>query len=119
MSKNKPPKKKVVVTTNKKKSPSREKSDNAGTRKKATVSRRKSQTANKQVLDSEMIFTKKNYLFMGIGLAVIILGLALMSGGSLPPNEWNPDVIYSFRRTVLAPVVILAGLCVEVYAIFK
>ncbi|MFK7931942.1 MAG: DUF3098 domain-containing protein [Saprospiraceae bacterium] len=28
-------------------------------------------------------------------------------------------MIYSFRRTVLAPFVILAGLVVEIYAIFK
>lgn len=119
MSKNKPPKKKVVVSTSKKERSSGKQSDKAGAKKKATVSRRKTQSANKPVLDSEMIFTKKNYLLMGAGLALIILGLALMSGGSLPPDQWDPTVIYSFRRTVLAPIVILAGLGVEVYAIFK
>jgi hypothetical protein len=35
------------------------------------------------------------------------------------PDEWEPERIYSFRRTVLAPIVILAGLAVEIYAIFK
>lgn len=119
MSKNKPPRKKVVVTTNKKESPSGKKADKGSAKKKATVSRRRGKPAKAPVLDSEMIFTKKNYLLMGAGLGLIILGLILMSGGSLPPDQWDPNVIYSFRRTVLAPLVILAGLGVEVYAIFK
>lgn len=68
----------------------------------------------------ELIFTKTNFMWMGIGVALIILGLALMSGGKMPNAEtWDPNLIYSFRRTVLAPFVILAGLGVEVYAIFK
>lgn len=50
----------------------------------------------------------------------MILGIILMSGGGMDnPNEWHPDVIYSFRRTVLAPIVILGGLGLEIYAIFK
>lgn len=119
MSKNKPPKKKVVVTTSKKEASSGKQDNKAVAKKKASVSRRKTKPANQPVLDSEMIFTRKNYMFMGIGLGLIILGLVLMSGGSLPPDQWDPNVIYSFRRTVLAPIVILAGLGVEIYAIFK
>lgn len=68
----------------------------------------------------ELLFTKTNFMWMGIGVALIVLGLALMSGGKMPnPETWDPNLIYSFRRTVLAPIVILAGLGVEVYAIFK
>lgn len=117
MSKNKPPKKKVVVTTTKKKKEDTQ--SKAGSRKKAAVPNRKTAATKKPVLDSEMIFGKQNYLYMGIGLLLIILGLFLMSGGSLPPDQWDPNVIYSFRRTTLAPIVILAGLGVEIYAIFK
>ena len=57
---------------------------------------------------------------MGIGFALVLVGMILMSGGQMPSADvWDEDIIYSFRRTVLAPIVILAGLAVEVYAIFK
>ena len=85
-----------------------------------TVSRSRnssqSNTGNKEAL----IFNQQNYLLMGVGFALVVLGLALMAGGSMPdPNTWDPDIIYSFRRTTLAPILILAGLIVEIYAIFK
>ena len=67
-----------------------------------------------------MIFGRQNYILMGIGAALIAFGLLLMSGGEMPdPETWDPNIIYSFRRTVLAPAVILAGLVVEIFAIFK
>ncbi|MBK8504881.1 MAG: DUF3098 domain-containing protein [Saprospiraceae bacterium] len=57
---------------------------------------------------------------MGAGAGLIFLGMLLMLGGSMPsPDVWDDSIIYSFRRTVLAPIVILAGLVVEIYAIFK
>ena len=57
---------------------------------------------------------------MGIGLGLITLGLILMSGGGMPsPDVWDESIIYGFRRTVLAPFLILAGLIVEIFAIFK
>lgn len=35
----------------------------------------------------------------GIGLALIVLGFVLMSGGRMTdPNVWDESVIYSFRR---------------------
>lgn len=68
---------------------------------------------------AEFPFGKINFRFMLIGLGIIALGMILMLGGrQSDPNVWAPEVIYSWRRVVLAPVVILAGLLVEVYAIF-
>jgi len=68
---------------------------------------------------SVLIFGKKNYMFMGIGVGLILLGMLLMSGGGMDdPNVWQPEVIYSKRRTLLAPIVILAGLVLQIYAIF-
>ena len=59
-------------------------------------------------------------MWMGAGAGLILLGMLLMMGGSMPnPDVWDDSLIYSFRRTVLAPFVILAGLGVEIYAIFK
>lgn len=67
--------------------------------------------------DLNFVFEKKNYIVMGIGLAVIALGFILMSGGgSDDPNVFNPE-IYNWRRIRLAPAVVLLGFAIEVYAI--
>ncbi len=43
-----------------------------------------------------------------------------MRGGAMPDeNTWDASRIYSFTRITLAPILILAGLGVEIYAIFK
>ena len=66
------------------------------------------------------LFGKDNYRWMVIGLAVILLGLLLMIGGkSKDPNVFNPSDVYSFRRITLAPILILAGLALEIVGIFK
>ena len=62
---------------------------------------------------------KKNFVLILIGLGIMILGYILLSGGgSDDPNVFNYDM-FSFRRLVLAPVVILAGFGFEIYAIIK
>lgn len=67
--------------------------------------------------DLNFVFEKKNYIVMGIGLAVIALGFILMAGGgSEDPNVFNPE-IYNWRRIRLAPALVLAGFAIEVYAI--
>ncbi len=123
MSKNKPPKKKVVVTTtNKKAEVSQHKKPSGKNTKKVkpTVSTKGKTRKKAAVPKQELIFNRKNYLFMGIGALLVILGMFLMSGGAMPsPDVWDESRIYGFRRTVLAPIFILAGLGVEIYAIFK
>ncbi|MCX6211739.1 MAG: DUF3098 domain-containing protein [Bacteroidetes bacterium] len=65
-------------------------------------------------------FGKSNYTWMLVGAALIILGMFLMSGGkSTDPNVFNESEVYSFRRITLAPMVIVAGFIVEIFAIFK
>lgn len=67
--------------------------------------------------DLNFVFEKKNYIVMGIGLAVIALGFILMAGGgSEDPNVFNPE-IYNWRRIRLAPALVLMGFAIEVYAI--
>jgi hypothetical protein len=67
-----------------------------------------------------LLFNKQTYLYIGIGCALIALGLVLMLGGGMEdPNVWDESVIYSPRRLTLAPIVILAGLGMQIYAIFK
>ncbi len=76
-----------------------------------------SQNNNKKSLQ---FFGKANYTWMLIGAALILVGMLLMSGGkSADPNVFNVNEVYSFRRITLAPIVIIAGFIVEVYAIFK
>lgn len=63
------------------------------------------------------MFSQKNYVMMGAGIILMIIGYFLMAGGgSEDPNAFNPE-IFSFTRIVLAPIFILAGLLVEVFAI--
>lgn len=67
-----------------------------------------------------LVFGKRNYVYMGIGILLIIIGFMLMGGGHMPsPDVWDESIIYSRRRTVLAPFVILAGLVLEIVAIFR
>lgn len=63
------------------------------------------------------VFAKKNYILMGVGILLIGLGYLLMAGGgSDDPEVFNPE-IFNFRRMTVAPIVLLAGLVLEVYAI--
>jgi hypothetical protein len=76
-----------------------------------------SQNNNKKSLQ---FFGKANYMWMLVGAALILAGMLLMSGGkSTDPSVFNVNEVYSFRRITLAPIVIIAGFIVEVYAIFK
>ncbi|MFT5834291.1 MAG: hypothetical protein ACI97N_001929 [Cognaticolwellia sp.] len=109
---------KVVKVVKRKDQPSQNtKSNQRKTR--PTESRGTRKTVSTTARAEDMIFGKQNYILMGAGLGLVIIGFLLMSGGSQAADSWNPDEIYSFRRTVLAPIVILAGLVVEIFAIFK
>ncbi len=69
---------------------------------------------------NEFIFGRQNFIYMGIGLGLVILGLIAMSGGAMPdPNKWEPERIYSFRRITLAPIMMVAGFVVVIVGIFK
>lgn len=66
---------------------------------------------------ADLPFTKKNYMLLIIGVVLIAIGFILMTGGgSENPEVFNPD-IFSFRRITLAPILVLAGFVVEIFAI--
>lgn len=66
---------------------------------------------------NKLLFGKRNYKFMIIGLFFIAIGFILMSGGgSDDPNIFNEE-IYNFRRIRLAPILVVTGFIIEVYAI--
>ena len=64
-------------------------------------------------------FGKENLTWMFIGIGVIFIGFYLMiGGGSDDPKVFNPE-IFSPRRITVAPVLVILGLAIEVYAIMK
>ncbi len=66
------------------------------------------------------LFTRENYIWMIGGICLIFLGFFLMSGGkSANPHEFHYDEIYSFQRITLAPILVLLGFAVEIFAIMK
>ena len=64
--------------------------------------------------EARMPLGRKNYLFMLIGLGIILMS----GGGSDDPNVFDYSM-FSFRRITLAPVVVLAGFGFELFAIMK
>jgi hypothetical protein len=67
--------------------------------------------------NNKFTFGKRNYRFMIIGIIFIALGFILMSGGgSDDPNIFNEE-IYSFRRIRIAPLIVIIGFAIEIYAI--
>lgn len=65
------------------------------------------------------LFDKGNFRWMLIGVVVMALGFILMAGGKSPdPNVFDKTKVYSTTRITIAPIVILIGLAIEVYAIF-
>ena len=79
----------------------------------------KDESMAKQAHVGEFAFGKENYRLMLIGLGVILVGFLLMvGGGSTDPKQFNPE-IFSFRRITLAPILILAGYVIEIFAIMK
>lgn len=65
-------------------------------------------------------FSKANYIWLGVGIILLIVGYVLMSGGGAEsPDEFHADEIFSFRRITLAPVTVLAGYGTILYAILK
>ena len=89
-------------------------------KKKPSTTQQSRRASTRNVQAFPLLFTKQNYLYIGIGCALIALGLVLMLGGDMKdPNVWDESVIYSFRRITLAPIIILAGLAMQIYAIFK
>lgn len=63
-------------------------------------------------------FDRMNFILLGIGMAVVILGLILMSGSGSSVDSFNPE-IFSARRIKVAPVICFAGYLFIIYAIIR
>lgn len=83
----------------------------------------KIENKNKDLKDEQegktMPFSRDNYLWVIIGLCFLLVGFLLMiGGGSDDPDVFN-EAIFSFRRITLAPILVLIGFGIQIYAIMK
>lgn len=65
----------------------------------------------------DFVFKKKNYMILITGLVSILLGITLMiGGGSEDPTKFSEE-IFNFQRLTLAPILIVSGFVMGVFAI--
>ena len=65
----------------------------------------------------DFVFKKKNYILLISGLVLILTGIFLMMGGeSEDPNIFSEE-IFNFQRLTLAPILIVGGFILEIFAI--
>ena len=66
------------------------------------------------------LFQRENYKWMLAGIIVMAIGFFLMAGGKSPdPNVFQDKEVYSTTRITIAPILIIAGLVIEIFAIMK
>jgi len=64
-------------------------------------------------------FERRNYMFFLLGIAFLVIGYLLMSGGGVEdPNEFSEE-IFSARRITIAPLTVMAGYGIIFYSILK
>ncbi len=79
--------------------------------------KKQAKTPDKKMFD--FAFGRKNYILMIAGIVILGIGYLLMTGGgSDDPSKFSYD-LFNTRRLVIAPLVILAGIIVEIVAIMK
>lgn len=82
------------------------------------------ETAGKTIVpvnekELQFAFGRENYKLMLIGLGVLVLGFLLMiGGGSSDPEVFNP-AMFNFQRLTLAPLLLIVGFVIEIFAIMK
>lgn len=70
-------------------------------------------------MDNKMPLDKKSLYIILVGLGLMLLGFILLSGGGIKdPQVFNYDM-FDFRRLVLAPIVLVAGIVSIVVALIR
>jgi hypothetical protein len=67
----------------------------------------------------KFLFQRENYILFGIGLAFIILGFILMTGGGSDNPQIYNEELFNSRRIILSPLLIVVGFVIEVFAILR
>jgi len=68
---------------------------------------------------SEFLFTKHNYTILLVGIVVIAFGFLCMIGESSQDTTQFDESIFSFRRIHLSSALVLFGMGISFYSIFK
>ena len=68
-------------------------------------------TETSNTAKGQFVFGKQNYQLLLASLAVVIVGFVIMYG--------KDGDIYDFRRTTLAPIVVVSGFILGIFSIFK
>ncbi len=63
--------------------------------------------------------SRRNYALLAVGFAVIVLGFVLMAGGGSDAPDRFDYAMFSWRRITLAPILVVGGFVLEIYAILK
>ena len=63
-------------------------------------------------------FGKKNFILIGIGMAIVIIGFLLMAGPGSAETTFEAD-IFSVRRIKVAPLVCFFGFIFMIYGILR
>lgn len=72
-----------------------------------------------KINEASFAFGRENFILLFISIGLLILGYCLMAGGKAEnPNVFNEEV-FSFRRITLAPIVVMLGYALGIYAIVK
>ncbi|MFT7615076.1 MAG: hypothetical protein ACI9J3_004064 [Parvicellaceae bacterium] len=77
---------------------------------------------NKEIQETKAVtknaLGKMNYLFMVVGVLIVVIGFALMSGGgSEDPTKFNEAELFSPVRITVAPFSVLIGYIVIIFSI--
>ena len=87
--------------------------------KKKAAGEKKAPTAQKNIKD-DFPFTRDNYKWLIAGVVVLALGFILMSGGGTDdPAKFAGDTLFSPMRMTVAPLLLLGGFILVLYAIIK
>ena len=63
--------------------------------------------------------TRRNYLLLAAGFALVVAGFVLMAGGGSDSPEKFSYAMFSWRRITLAPIMVIGGFVLDVFAIMK
>ena len=63
-------------------------------------------------------FDKVNFILLAVGMAIVVIGFLLMTGGGSSDSVYDPD-IFSVRRIKVAPIICLFGFVSMIYAVVR
>jgi H+/Cl- antiporter ClcA len=68
----------------------------------------------------EFAFSRNNYVWLIIGIVINVIGFMLMIGGGTEDyTQFNENELFSARRITIAPILVVAGYVVILWAIMR